>query len=91
MKVKLHIAIDSYEFAEVEVDEEEADTVYSRIKERFADKEGLVTKEWNKALETYLSTNELESDTYERMSAKQKGLIQEIKRAVKRINYKNND
>ena len=51
--------------------------------------EGLERKEWNDVLVKYLLGNPLTSDEYERMNAYQATVIQEVKRAIKRINYKN--
>jgi hypothetical protein len=49
---------------------------------------GLPTKEWNTALDIYLSTNHLEESQYNDMSLEQQHIIQEIKKAVKRITPK---
>jgi hypothetical protein len=46
---------------------------------------GLDSKEWNKALDGYLTLNTLPSDVYERMSDRQKLVIQEIKKSIKRL------
>ena len=92
MKAKIRIPTrDPYAFIELDAEGtlEEINDTYHEMTSLHAVGGGLEPKEWNKALDTYLSTNELESDTYERMSANQKGLIQEIKRAFKRLEYKN--
>ena len=43
-------------------------------------------KEWNYTLDFYLTNGFLESDEYERMYDDQKRIIQELKKAFKRIN-----
>lgn len=50
--------------------------------------EGLERKEWNDVLVKYLLGNPLTPDEYERMNAYQATVVQEIKRAVHRIEYK---
>lgn len=53
--------------------------------------DGLDTKEWNRVLDTYLETNKITSpEDLENMSVYQHSIIQEIKRSLKRIEYKNN-
>lgn len=50
----------------------------------------LTTKEWNTALDRYLTSNDVDVEIHERMSFWQKGLIQEIKKSIKRLNYQSN-
>ena len=52
--------------------------------------EGLEPKEWRMALDEYLNTNNLTDGTnlYERMSPNQQMVLQEIKKAFKRIKSK---
>lgn len=45
----------------------------------------LSTKEWNAALDRFLVIGDCESDTYFSMSLEQQGIIQELKKAFKRI------
>lgn len=45
--------------------------------------------EWNRILDKYLSVNELESHEYEELNSFEKSVIQEIKKAIKRLNNKN--
>ncbi len=94
---KLHIPVAQYGFVETEVSTlEEVQPEYDSIMREFGLKMpivnstgGLPTIEWNKALDTYISQNTLHSETYANMSDWQKTIIQEIKRSVKRIEYKN--
>jgi hypothetical protein len=95
---KLHIPVAQYGFVECEIDNiEDIHTEYSSVMARFGLKMptiesngGLSAKDWNEALDTYISQNTLHSETYANMSQDQKNIIQEIKRSVKRIEYKNN-
>ena len=47
--------------------------------------EGLEDKEWREVLDMYLITSKMRSDKYEDMSMSQRFIIQELKRAFKRI------
>ena len=47
---------------------------------------GLDPKEWNRALDGYLTVGNCPSDVYERMNDEQKRVMQEIKKSLKRIN-----
>lgn len=79
------------ELIEVEVaSAEEALTAYEDIVSLYKGSgEGLEHKEWCGALDRYLKDGTMDSDTYLKMSLSQQKIIQEIKKAVKRINYKN--
>ena len=89
MKIKLHIPTEEYGFVEIE---SEADSIQEAIETYSASKtlknasgEGLDHKEWITALDRYLSTETGETAQYVRMSDSQKLVIQEIKKAIKRI------
>ena len=98
MKIKIHKPVEEYGFveAEEEVDFENPSqleqlrNLYDDIGKVFKNSDGLEDKEWREVLDKYLETNEMESNQYERMSLEQKRIIQEIKKSVKRMNYKNN-
>jgi hypothetical protein len=45
----------------------------------------LTTKEWNAALDRFLVVGDCDFDTYWGMSLEQQGIIQELKKAFKRI------
>ena len=47
--------------------------------------EGLPSKEFNKALDRYLTEHTGDTDTYLRMSRSQQDVFQEVKKAFKRI------
>lgn len=92
MKITYHIPTEQYGFVEVEHEHEEGVGVesYEAVKAVLvpptSPEEGLDQKEWNTALDGYLTLNTMPSEVYERMSLKQKGLIQEIKKSIKRLN-----
>ena len=44
-------------------------------------------KEWRVTLDKYLNTGKLLSEEYEKMDDMQKYVIQELKKAYKRLNY----
>ncbi len=68
---------------------EEAITEHNRILALYNGGFGLEPKEWNKALDLYLEKGEGETEVYMQMSAEQQRVMQEIKKAFARINYKN--
>jgi len=90
MKATFRIPTKEYayiELTEVEVvDMNEAHEKYLELERVITGQTGLQTKEWNQALDKYLSTNSLTESEYMSMSAEQKHIIQEIKKCVKRIN-----
>ena len=94
MKVTLRIPTnDQFAFIEIEkevIDTMEAVDAYNEAMGHFKPNEGLPHKEWNSALDEYLTTNSLRGGTelYERMSLNQKMVMQEIKKAFKRITSK---
>jgi len=90
MKATFRIPTKEYayiELTEVEVaDMNEAHEKYLELERVITGEAGLQNKEWNQALDKYLSTNSLTESEYMSMSAEQKHIIQEIKKCVKRIN-----
>lgn len=48
-------------------------------------------KDWQRNLDSYLTTGKLDCNEYERMNETEKEFIQEIKRSFKRIQNKNNE
>ncbi len=90
MKATFRIPTKEYAYIElndVEVtDMNEAHNKYQELERTIAGQVGLSLKEWNEALDKYLSTSSLTSEEYALMSAEQKHIIQEIKKCVKRIN-----
>jgi len=90
MKATFRIPTKEYAYIElndVEVsDMQEAHEKYLELEKVIIGEVGLPIKEWNKALDKYLSTNSLTESEYMSMSVEQKHIIQEIKKCVKRIN-----
>lgn len=91
MKTTIRIPTTQYGFVEFEV---EAPTVADAILLHndaitfYAGGEGLEVKEWNATLDNMLLTGECNPDTIQRMSERQQLLINEIKKAFKRIKSK---
>lgn len=89
MKAKLRIALKDYEFIEVDTEVAsiaEALVLYNASQKlKIAPTEGLDDKEWRKALDGYLTLNTLPSEVYERMNDFQRGVVQEIKKSIKRL------
>ena len=97
MKAKLHIPIEEiggknismWSFIDLDVEVgsiAEALTLYNSSQRlKTAPESGLDDKEWRKALDGYLTLNTLPSEVYERMNDSQRGVIQEIKKSIKRL------
>lgn len=84
--MKLHIPTEQYGFIEVEVETiEEAVDMNLAVKNAFKPKVGLSQKEFNKALDRYLTDGTGDTETYLAMNNDQKRVIQEVKKAYKRI------
>lgn len=100
MKAHLRISTGQYEYIEANVDYkiESIDRVvdtYFALKDAY-DREnkkrvsgiGIAQKEWNAALDRYLNDGTGETEQYVAMSPEQQRVLQEIKRAFKRIQAK---
>lgn len=78
---------DQYAFIESELEgtAEEAVAEYRKMTSlvRFGD--GLETDEWNRVLGVYLTSRSMKAEEYEAMNQFQQGMIQELKKAFKRI------
>jgi hypothetical protein len=88
--MKIHIPTEQYGFIEADVESvEEAKRLSDEIKSEFNDnKTGLDTKTWNKCIDRYLTEHSLNADDYAQMNGSQIAVIQEIKRSLNRITYK---
>jgi len=88
MKSKLRIPT-AEQFAFIEVDFEgtpqETVSAYREITDMVQSKYGMERLEFNKVLDKYLETNTMTSEQYEEMSNRQKDVIQELKKAFKRL------
>ena len=82
---------EQYAFIEVEVESENAEEIveaYKEITQMVKPKTGLTDKEFNSALDKYLSSSDdesLSSEEYANMNEKQKDIIQAVKRSLKRL------
>lgn len=97
MKITLRIpTADQYAFAEIVFEDAELKNgfgpeslkeEYDKYIRAFKVNEGLSPKEWNAALDEYLSTNNLKDgvNLYQLMSPTQQQCFQEIKKSLKRI------
>jgi hypothetical protein len=90
--MKATFRIPTKEYAYIELNEVEV-TNTQEAREKYLELErvvngevGLPTKEWNDAMDKYLSTNSLSESEYMSMSAEQKHIIQEVKKSCKRLN-----
>ncbi len=94
MNVTLRIPTqDQYAFVEVvfedkKVSPETVKEEYDKYIQAFKVNGGLPPKEWNAALDRYLNDATGETATYLAMSPEQQRVIQEIKRAFKRLDAK---
>lgn len=90
IKATLRIPTEQYGFVEFEVEDtaENIQSFYYEMIEQYKDGFGLEIKEYNGVIDTYLRKGEMESDLYEKMSTKQKEVIQTIKRSFNRIKSK---
>lgn len=89
-----------YGYVEIEtekaLDGNTIDTAYDAIDdlERIMDRQsgsGLANTYWNTVLDGYINGKPLESDQYYSMSPQQQFVIQELKKAFKRIKNKNGE
>lgn len=92
MKYKIHVPTTEYGFIEQELEgtSEEAVDAHNELLVAYRGGLGIETKEFNEALDRYLTENTGETDQYLRMSKDQQAVFQEIKKSLKRIEYKNN-
>lgn len=100
MKVTLHVPTEQYGFVapEIETDGQTLSPaaytaqVYFEFANMFKPKVGLPDKEWNKFVDRMLLEEEgNHMEEYELMSEAQKSCVQVIKKAMKRISYKDKE
>ena len=87
-KSKLRIPTsDQYAYIEVDFEGTPEDTIsaYYEFTKLVKPAEGLSAKDFNQALDRYLTEPTGDTDTYLKMSKFQKDVIQEVKKAFKRI------
>lgn len=85
MKTKLHFPVEQYGFVEVEMEVESVQEALQAYSEAKKAPIGLEPKEWNTALDRYLKEGTMDSNAYQAMGEAQKGVCQEIKKSLKRI------
>jgi len=91
MNIKSQLRIpteEQFAFIEVAFEGTPQETVdaYRELTDMVQSKYGLEAKDWRAALDKYLTTNKLLASEYEGMSNHQKAVVQELKKAFKRIN-----
>jgi len=89
-KAKIRIPTDAYAFIEVEHDgtPEEITSIYNEFKKYLLPQQGITQKEFNNAIDIYLTDGTMVSEIYAQMSQEQKQVIQEIKKSIKRLRHK---
>jgi hypothetical protein len=90
MKYTLHVPVEQYGFVALEYDSNEdryyeLKERYDSIKAVFAAKEGLEDKAMNSFIDRQLNGESNHIEDYNKMSDKQQFAVQTIKRALKRI------
>lgn len=92
MKARIRVATDEYEFIELDAEGTviELFETYKELKNLAIPKVGLAAKDFNTALDRYLTDGTGETEVYLAMSPRQQGVFQEIKKAMKRMEAKEN-
>lgn len=88
MKSIIRVPLDQYAYTEVEFEGTEKQIIekYRELTNLYKNEGiGIPTKDFNFALDTYLGTNNISEETYNSMSLPQQSVIQEIKKAFKRM------
>jgi len=84
--MKIHIPTTQYGFIEAEVETvTEAQELSDEVTKAFTQPQGLTQRDFNTVIDRYLSEGTGETQTYLDMNNVQRGVIQEIKKSIKRI------
>lgn len=84
--MRVHIPAEQYGFIEADVESVlEARELSDEVKRTFSDSSALSQKDFNKALDRYLTDGTGETETYLAMNKEQKAVIQEVKKAFGRL------
>ena len=86
--MRIHIPTESYGYIEADVETvEEAKMLSDEVKLEFSkdDGQGLPHLEWCRFLDGYLKEGHMTSDDYAELSKPQRYVVQEIKKALKRL------
>lgn len=89
LPLKIRIPTEQYAFVEVDVEINSLSEIkekYDEVKSLFELKTGLPDQEWRESLDGYLLDCSMTSEVYYKMSDIQQKVIQELKKAFKRIN-----
>jgi hypothetical protein len=79
--MKIHIPTEQYGFIEADVESvEQAESLSQEVKSMFSTGNGLSDKDFNQALDRYLTDGTGETEIYLAMNNEQKGIIQAYKR-----------
>lgn len=87
----IRIEIGQYEFIELECENlEQAREKYAEVKATFKPGQGLPKEQWDKVVTSLLETGGLRGDPgiIGQMNSYQQAFVQEVKRGIKRIKYK---
>ena len=89
MKTSLHVPVEQYGFVLVEeVDWGRMKEVYDHVKNQFQEGAGLPDKDFDQFIQKVIENNPNEIEDLEGLSPDQHKLMQIVKRAVNRIEYK---
>lgn len=104
MKTIYHVPTEQFGFIEIEMEEgvdipqisinariEQYRAISEAVKVPTVIQQGLSSKEWNTALDSYINGNPMAPDTYYAMSPEQQKIIQELKKCFKRLKSKESD
>lgn len=89
-KARLRIPTEMYAYVEVDVEGEPHDIVsaYHEFTRLVKPQEGLPVKDFNAFIDRQLNNEENHLEVWEKMSDQQKFIVNEIKKAIKRIEAK---
>lgn len=93
MKATIRVPmVEPYAYIEVEMEGDEHEIIgqYRKLKDAVVGGFGLDTKAFSAALDEFISTGTLRDgvEIYGQMSPSQQAIFQELKKSIKRINYK---
>jgi len=93
LKSAIRIPTATYGYIEFKFEGTAAETIaeHNKLLQMYNGGFGLEQKEWNAALDEYLTTNNLKNGTeiYAQMSIDQQQMFQELKKAIARLKTKN--
>lgn len=99
-KITLRIPTEQYAYVEIELEQKGEEPSPEELRDihdgymlafKVQPTNSLPSKDWNTALDSYINGNPMDSNTYYAMSPEQQRVIQEIKKAMKRLKTKNGE